>query len=351
MTAPAPTGPVRHFCTYFDKNYLSRGLSLYHSLGAHHPSARLYVCCFDEETFAYLKRAALPDLVAIPSSALEAHDPQFAAARAGRTLLEYYFTSTPCWIRFVLDRFPEVELITYLDADLRFFASSEPAFAELGGDSVAIVEHRFLPHLRHLDAFGRFNVGWLSFRRDLAGLACLNWWRERCIEWCYDRVEPERMGDQKYLDRFPRLFDKVKILGHKGVDAAPWNLDVARVRSDGSAVWVDGQELICFHFQGLKHLAGSLYESGLRSYGVEMVPVLRRHVFEPYLLELTRHEAALVREGIGIGRARSWRSLRTGLRRLLQLLTRPASVARLLWSGTQLWAPQAGSADLPLGRP
>jgi hypothetical protein len=286
-------------------------------------------------------RLALPGLVPVSRAELEAHDPQLAATRPDRTLLEYYFTSTPCWIRFVLDHFPEVELLTYLDADLYFFSSPEPAFEEIGAASIAIVEHRFLPHLRHLEEFGRFNVGWLSFRRDATGLACIAWWRDRCIEWCYDRVEPDRMGDQKYLDRFPRLFEKVKVLQHAGVDAAPWNVAGEHVRFDGSAVRVEGVPLICFHFQGLKHLVGPLYESGLRSYGVRLGPVLRRHVFEPYLAELTRHEAALAREGIGSGRARSWRSIRSGLQWFIQGLTRPIVVARLLLSGTQLWAPPA----------
>ena len=335
----------RHFCTYFDKNYLSRGLSLYHSLRAHHPSSRLYVCCFDEETRSYLLRQALAGLVPIAHTELERHDPRLAATRPDRTLVEYYFTSTPCWIRFVFDRFPEVDLLTYLDADLRFFSSPEPAFEEMGAASIAIVEHRFLPHLRHLEEVGRFNVGWLSFRRDAQGLACIAWWRERCIEWCYDRVEADRMADQKYLDQFPRLFEKVKILQHPGVDAAPWNIVGEYLRFDGSAVRVEGQPLICFHFQGLKHLVGPLYESGLRSYGVRLNPVLRRHVFEPYLLELTRHEAALAREGIGIGRARSWRTIRTGLQRFFQQVTRPITAVRLLLSGTHLWAPRKGRSS------
>ena len=38
----------RVYCTYFDHNYLSRGLALYHSLQRHAPGARLWVLCLSE---------------------------------------------------------------------------------------------------------------------------------------------------------------------------------------------------------------------------------------------------------------------------------------------------------------
>jgi hypothetical protein len=335
-----PAEPLRHFCTYFDKNYLSRGLALYDSLRAHQPSFRLYVGCFDEETRAELTRRALPGVVAIAQSELEAHDPELAATRAGRTRVEYFFTSTPSWLRFVFDRFGEVELLTYVDADIRFFSTSEPLFAEMGTASIAAVEHRYPRHLRYLEDRGRFNVGWLSFRRDAQGLACVDWWRERCIEWCYDRVDGGRYADQKYLDEWPGRFDMLRVLQHKGVNVAPWNVAASRVEVEGSTVRVDGDPLICFHFHGLKHVAGPLYESGLRSYRVRLGPTLRRHVFEPYLRELMCHEAELTRAGVTSGHAKSQRHVASGLRRLVQRATRLVTVARLLMSGAYLLAPR-----------
>jgi len=333
---------VRHFCTYFDKNYLSRGLALYHSLRAHHPSFRLYVCCFDDETCSYLTQLALPGLIPIALSELEFADPQLLATRSSRTRVEYYFTSTPCWLRFVFNRFGDVDLLTYLDADLRFFSSPEPVFEEMGSASIAVVEHRFPPQFRRLENRGRFNVGWLSFRRDVDGLACVAWWRERCLEWCYDRVEGDKFADQKYLDQWPQLFDSLAVLRHKGVNVAPWNLPTLRVQREGAVLRIDDVPLICFHFHGLKHVVGPLYESGLRTYRVKLDSALRRNLFEPYLLELTEHEAELARAGVTSGHAKSRRFVRSGLLGLAQRATRVATVARLLMSGTYLLTPRAG---------
>jgi hypothetical protein len=188
---------MRYFCTYFDSHYLSRALALYESISAHHPAFRLYACCLDDATRAYLTRRNLPGLVPIGLDELEAHDPELLATRSTRTRVEYYFTSTAPWLRFIFQRYAEVDLLIYVDADMRFFASTEPALEEMGGNSIAIVAHRFAPRFRQLEELGRFNVGWLAFRRDAQGLGAIDWWRERCIEWCYDRVEGGRFADQK----------------------------------------------------------------------------------------------------------------------------------------------------------
>ena len=41
---------------------------------------------------------------------------------------------------------------------------------------------------------------YILFRRDENGLACLNWWRDRCNEWCNKRLEDgkEAAGDKLF---------------------------------------------------------------------------------------------------------------------------------------------------------
>ena len=47
---------------------------------------------------------------------------------------------------------------------------------------------------------GQFCVEWVTIKNDKEGLRCLNHWKRECINWCYDKKEQIRMGDQKYLD-------------------------------------------------------------------------------------------------------------------------------------------------------
>jgi hypothetical protein len=83
-------------------------------------------------------------------------------------------------------------------------------------------------------------------------MAALTWWHERCIEWCYDRYEPDRYGDQKYLDEFPDRFDGVRVSSHVGAGLAPWNTSSHRIERYDGGFLVDGQPLLFHHFQSLE---------------------------------------------------------------------------------------------------
>lgn len=273
-----------YFCTYFNRNYLPRGLALYRSLQEHCPEFRLWVLCMDDETHEALTQLDLPEVEPIALQDFERNDEPLLQAKQNRSQVEYYFTCTPSLPLYVLNHWPEVDLITYLDADLFLFANPARLFEELGTGSIAIIGHRFPPHMRHLEVAGIYNVGWLSFRRDDSAFACLHWWRERCIEWCYDREEDGRFADQKYLDDWPSRFQNVVVLEHKGANLAPWNLANYHLRSlNGNTVMVDEQPLIFFHFHGLKRITRWLYNPHWSVYGDNPSMVLRRRIYAPYL--------------------------------------------------------------------
>src|SRR6185437_13537892 len=154
----------RVYCTYFDHNYLSRGLALYHSLQRHAPGSRLWVLCMSEACHQALLRLDLPDLVPCRLADFEAADPEVTATRPSRSTVEYYFTCSPAWMRFVLHREPDAEWVTYLDGDLYFFASPDPIYDELRDASVAISPHRFAAKIKRYAKFGTYNVGWVGAR-------------------------------------------------------------------------------------------------------------------------------------------------------------------------------------------
>lgn len=278
---------IRYFCTYFDRRYLPRGLALYQSLVSRCPSFQLWVLCMDQETHSVLTKLRLPNIHLVSLESFEKDDQELLNAKKNRSLIEYYFTCSPSLPIYVLNIRTEIDIITYLDADLYFFSDPAPIFEEMRNASVTIIEHRFPPELRRLEKFGIYNVGWVSFRRDVQGLACLNRWRRQCLEWCHDRVEGSRYADQKYLDDWPTRFQRVVVSQQKGANLAPWNVSNYRIRADGSDVRVDEHPLMFFHFQGFKRVNRWLYDPNLSMYKARASRPVRRLIVEPYIQALS----------------------------------------------------------------
>ena len=246
---------MHEFCTLFDANYLARALVLHRSLVEAGEDFRLRAYCMDERSARLLERLALPGVEAITRAELEADDSELAAVQSTRSPVEYLWTATPAICLHALQREPGLGSITYLDADLQFYAGPSAVFDEIGASSVTIVPHRYAPRWQAFEeTSGIYNVEWLTFVRDANGLEALTWWRERCLEWCYAVFEDGKFGDQAYLNDWPERFQGVHVLQHPGAGLAPWNLELYDVREDPRTgrLLVDDVPLVFFHHHGLQ---------------------------------------------------------------------------------------------------
>jgi hypothetical protein len=307
---------VNHYCTYFDRGFLIQGLALWRSLAAHDRDSVLWVLALDEFTAEVLREVGGTWLRVVRLDEIEAGDEELRKAKANRSTAEYYFTLSPCWPWWLLRKRPAIERVTYLDADLFFFGNPEGVFEEMdeAGASVMITRHRFPSWLRHYEKHGTFNVGVLSFRRDEAGLRCLEEWRNECLAWCYDRLEDGKYADQKYLDTWPEKQGRaLLVLEHPGVNAAPWNWAGARwevgagTRDEGAApppIRVGGEALVVFHFARFRPICGTWWwQSGQLDYGV-MPWRLRNALYGAYwrALDAARNEIAGRKSGFDFPR-------------------------------------------------
>lgn len=290
---------MNHFCTYCDRGYAARLLCLYESMAQHGEPFVLHVLCFDRDTERAVKAGGPSGMAAVSMDELLDACPDYAAARTNRTPIEFFFTTTPVFIRYCLERNPEAATMTYLDSDLFFFGPASAVLAEQGDASVGIVPHRFPPHLREREQYGLYNVAWVSFLRDHDGLACLEWWRARCLEWCHDYPDSGRFADQGYLNEFPVRFGGVRILDHPGINAAPWNMGDVRLTVDDERVRVEGRDLLFYHFQGVREIVPGWFEPGLEGYGAKLNPALRELIYGPYLKRLAAVQRRL-RDELGI---------------------------------------------------
>ena len=275
---------MKYFCTYFDKNYLPQGMALYESLRSLKFDFTLFIVCLNDGAYDILTELNIPEIKAVKLSEIEAFDPEFAKCRDNRSIIEYYFTLSPVMPLYLFEKYPEIDILAYMDADLFFYSSPQALYDELGDGSVLIIEHRFPEKIKWREKYGRFNVQFQLYRRDDACFECLNWWRESCIEYCSDKLDGERFADQKYLDKWPEKFSGLVISRLKGAGLAPWNWYNYDIKlNDSGELKIDGEDLIFYHFQGFKILNRLLLNHNLGHYRKVMPYWLLRELYLKYL--------------------------------------------------------------------
>lgn len=275
------------YVTYFDKNYLAKGLTLITSLQEHDPGCRVDVVCLDKETRQALLRLNMPGVRPVDIALIEKNDPELNKVKGERPLVEYYWSLTPAVVLRLLEDMPQGEVLTYVDADLYFLASPQPIFDEMEKADVLIHGHNFSDDLQYLEKFGLYNVGLMCFRASEEGFKVLRWWRKKCPEWCgnYIDEDPEggtRFGDQKYLERFANISSAVRVCGHPGVGVAPWNhTKFPLTRNPAGQLCVAGQPVIMYHYHSFAVLAPCCALPSTKAY--PLTPEIVQFFHIPYL--------------------------------------------------------------------
>ena len=306
---------MMNFCTLFDSYYLDKGIALYESLEKVSEDFHLYIFCFDDRSKEILTKRNMKHATILHHTDLEKETPKLLELKKERSKAEYCWTCTPVIIEYVLKHYP-VESCTYIDADLYFFENPKTLFEEMeeAGADIVITEHRFgnsLKDKRYLRRSGKYCVEFNYFNQSANAKKALTWWKERCFEWCYHLYEPERMGDQKYLEKFPALFEGVHELQHLGGGTAPWNLgQYELVVAEQTKIVLkekrSGKEfpLVFYHFQNIRYLSDTKVNVNSCTHS----KALKDAIYRPYLENVERIRKELKAEGIDFSVKKSYSS-------------------------------------------
>lgn len=285
-----------NFCTLFDSNYFSKGIALYNSLEKNCKNFHLYIFAFDDAAYYSLTQLKLNHATII--SLKEFEDEELLKVKPTRTIAEYCWTSTSSTILYVLNNY-NVESCTYLDSDIFFYSSPKPIFDELGNKSILLTEHNYSPQYNKEVKSGKYCVQFITFKNDTRGRNALNWWRERCLEWCYNRYEDGKFGDQLYLDDWTDRFEGVHVLKHLGGGLAAWNVQrfnflMKHNKIVGKEI-ATGQEfeVIFYHFHYLRFLQDKKIELGRRKLSNSVLNIF----YKPYINYLESIKDSLLKKG------------------------------------------------------
>ena len=273
-----------NFCTLFDSVYLSRGFAMYDSLKKHCKSFHLYIFAFDDKCRHILKSLALENTTVI--SLQEFEDEELLRIKPTRSRGEYCWTCTSSTILYAINTY-HLNHCTYLDSDLYFFTSPQVLLNEMDEDkSILITPHRYTKKYDKSAISGIYCVQFVTFKNDVNGMEALNWWRNACLDWCFDRLEDGKFGDQKYLDDWPTRFKGVHVLQHTGGGVAPWNMQQYSFcwnddKLIGTVLTTQEQfEVVFFHFHTMTFIFPD-YFSPRPSYCRDDSVV--KFVFKPYI--------------------------------------------------------------------
>ena len=228
-------------CSIVSISRLYQAIALFKSLIQFSKEYSFYFLYMDQATYNILKKLDYPGLNLVELQAVE--DERLCQVKRDRNESEYCWTLKPAMLLYVLQRFENLDAVCYLDADLYFFNAPHLVFELLKKSSVLVTTHKVNRSC---------NGGFACFKNNIVGKTCVQWWREKCISWCYAKRLGALYGDQGYLDELAVKFKDVKTIENPGVNTAVWNyfkFDLSRRRG---IFYVNTFKLVFFHFSGFK---------------------------------------------------------------------------------------------------
>ena len=147
----------------------------------------------------------------------------------------------------------------------------------------------------------------------------MRWWQERCLEWCFDRCEDGKFGDQKYLDDWPvRFVDEVHVIQQTEKTLAPWNAEYFEKKLSGRLAPV------FYHFQAFRIIS----RNEVRLYGGYIIGPTGMQLYDAYLAAIRKTLGTMKRFGIEAPVIREEMSLKE---RLVKIFRRDPHFARIFY--------------------
>lgn len=269
------------FATLFNSAYLLQGLALVDSLIEKYPESKIYLALLDDLTISTFreKYSNSNRIIFNNNSIKENYEKRISNSEK---ISEVIFSLKPDLISQAMLNV-EGEMYFYCDADLYFFNRFN--FENITED-VIVTEHLFKDELVDHLVYGKFNGGFVGFSKSFDSLNCLEWWKTRCRESTANDPLRGIVGDQKYLEHFPKLVPSIKIMKTTSMNQSVWMFDNNSSVLDGPKV--NGQLVYSYHFHRLKTFR-ILFKTGINQYGrINCRSEIYKFVYKPYLVELDR---------------------------------------------------------------
>lgn len=238
------------------KTRVYQALALVHSIRENGDDSNIYLLATDEQAFEVLSFFVRDISNSCVYREEDVVSSDIIALKNSRKYFSYCWTLKPVFCDFLMKKTEQGSTVSYVDSDILFFGNVTNYLSERQYATFFTYEEHYFPNLdknkvEHIkNIVGNFNSGFISFRNNADGQACLDWWRERCIESC--DVNSQVFGDQKYLNEMPGLFSGVLYEESINLNVGPWNILKRKVSVENGRVKFGGLNLLFYHYVGFR---------------------------------------------------------------------------------------------------
>lgn len=258
-----------NFCSYFDKNYLSKFLVMKNSIEIFNIEFTFFVLALDNYVEDFFKKNKIKNIQVISLKDLEQSNKDLIIAKNNRDLIEYYFTLSPFLPRYIFEKFKCLN-ISYVDSDFFFFKNPIRLFQQNLNSSITLIKQESEPK------YGLFNMGLIYFNFNFSEtLEILNTWAQQCLDCCNDipDINKNIYADQKYLDEWLLKLKNIKILYPEYSVLSPWDTNEKIESNIGN--------FFAFHFHSFQ-IQNEFFFSGFSNYNKIPSKIILNKIYIPY---------------------------------------------------------------------
>lgn len=185
--------------------------------------------------------------------------------------------------------------IHLIDSDTFFFTSPIKLNEYINslGASVAYAEHNYSYKKNKMsDKYGVYNAGYIFFKNNETARNFLQKYKSKCydfITWEISQNKKNIFADQTYLEDLKNISNEIKIIKHKGINCAPWNIGNYKVKIVDETIFVDNDILIFYHFSGIRYIFNNIFLFNLFYYNQKNLSNVKNIIYQKYLKLLKKN--------------------------------------------------------------
>ena len=255
-----------HFYTSCTNNYLPLARTLAKSLKKFHPSGYVHLVLCDSLLDSFdLDNEDFDNVITVEDLAI----PNLIPWLFKHSVIELCTAVKGRAAKFIMESY-DCENVIYFDPDIAIFSPLEELIGHFEQSDILITPHQLRPEkifsaiaeneisfLRH----GTYNLGFMGAKNSPNGREFIDWWSDRCLDFCYAKTEYGLYTDQRWIDLVPAFFNGVNVLKNPGYNVANWNLSNRDVQGNiEEQVTVNGSPLCFYHFSGSQTIMPEKYD-------------------------------------------------------------------------------------------